>query len=382
MFYRLSKYLNNSLSYNIVERALRSGDIIFYNYQGNEKNIQRSIGPIERKLVQASRGSQFCSLLPWLACMVDDRNANESEEQNFIENDVANAEAEMIHTWNVWQHATLIVVMLDETQESNPTRNPKKTLPYVFVPNSKNRLNLIPLRNLLAQSKTQLFAVRHLLINDSEATPVNVDNHNSVINDNNQLGAQSFSPKLLSATQTMKLLSSNTRSCIHSGIVEFFTSLFNAHENDGTESFTKAQILSLLLSEPSRLTMDKQGVFSTHNSAITASQAYLTEIFTPTTQSFVDSKVQISNSELMPLFIASPAFLTFYTLYIARVTRLLPKPYHNTSHLRDTGIIDRFLMPGYSFSDEVVVHFDQPSPQRSATNTTMTAESLVKSITT
>jgi len=376
MFYCLSKYFNSSLAYEVVERALRTGDIVFYNYQGSEKNIQKSVAPIERKLARASRLSHLCSLLPWLACMIDDSESRESggSSNNNNTNDVfksdanemIDAETEMMHTWSAWQHATLIVVMHDETQESNPTRNARKTLPYVFVPNSKNRLTLMPLRTLLAQSKTQLFAVRHLLINDNEAMPVNVDAAASSNNgdDDTTHRQQSALPKLSSAAKTLKMLSSSTRSCIHGSIVDFYTALFNARENNDLSSFTHAQILSLLLREPAGLKMDKHGMPTTTSATITASQEYLINTFTLTARAnaLATNNIHLPNDELIPLFLASPAFLALHALYVARVSRLLPRAFHNAAHLRDTGIVDRFLMPGYSYSDEVVMHYDLPVP--------------------
>ena len=96
---------------------------------------------------------------------------------------------------------------------------------------------------------------------------------------------------------------------------------------------------------------------------VTASSEYLQETFAERNNSATTApkQQQQSKSELLPLFLASPAYLALYALYTARITHLLPRAQHTAEHLRDTGIIDGFLMSDYSLSDEVRVHFALPA---------------------
>jgi hypothetical protein len=244
----------------------------------------------------------------------------------------------------------------DATNESNPTRNPKKTLPYVFAPSSKNKLDVVTLRTLLAQSKSQTIAVRHLLINDNEAMPVNIDRAAPIST------TAAAAAAAATATTNLKAFSSSKRSFIQSIIVEFFAEIHQMKQNDGTAAIALSQAVGLLLREPACLdTGDKEGKKQprTRGSALTASAEYLSTTLAARNEARNELHAK---ADLLPLFLASPAYLALYALYLARVTYLLPRAQHGAAHMRDNGLIDRFLANGYSLSDEVTVHFSLPTP--------------------
>lgn len=352
-----------TIPYKLVEPTLRSGDVVFYNYNGNPQNMQAtSLSPhVEKRLAAASVLSQLCGALPCLACMLDDRETDEQRSPRSLpSNEVDAAETRMEHSWHGWQHATVIVVLRDETRESNPLGDESKTLPYTFVPTDKHRLDLVPLRSLIVQSRTSSFGVRHLLINSTESKPL------LPAPPVGALPAQSLAAAAAAAadTATLKAFSSGTRSFVHDSIVELYKEIWKlVNGSDVTPIVKQGQMINLLLREPAAVNVDSSGCLSLRSVAVTASHEYLVEVAslshakdasdlktTPTTRAAPLEK-------LLPLFATSPSYLALFALYNARVSLLVPRSGHTASHLRDTGAIDRFLAGGFSLSDEIGVEF-------------------------
>ena len=361
-----------TIGYAAVEPALRSGDIVFYNYRGAPQNVQTSAAPVEKRIELASLISHLCTLLPCLACAIDDRTDAEPESivacsprggEQPPANEVDAAEQCMEQTWTAWQHATLVVVLPDETDETNRERDAHKTLPYVFVPTDKHRLGVLPLRSLLAQSRTECFGLRHLRISDAEALPVC----------SGPLSPTAApTPPLLGASASTispagaKTLAWATRNIVHGAIIDLYRDIYTHQPPDTAELARQSQVCALLLAEPAPVAFDAQtGQFSLRSRAVTASHAYLADIARRSEQKETVGELKTPAAttktapltQLMPLFLASPAYLALFALYSARVSLLVPRSGHGAAHLRDNGVIDRFLAGGFSLSDEVGVRF-------------------------
>lgn len=359
-----------TVNYAVVEPALRDGDIILYDFHGDPRNIHAGVAPVKRSLLSAALLGHLCSLLPCNVCWNDvseSRDATSTSSTTTTTTgdacEVTMAEMRMEHSWKTWQHATLVVVIRDETHESNPERVPTKMLPYVFVPNSKSKLHLIPLRALVAQCNFGCFAVRHLLINEAIVVSGSDGGGNS---------SPAAVPRLSSSSKNA--LSTGTRSFIQKTIIDLYIAITERMRyTDDASTLQRAQVIDLLLRQPAPVVTDKKngGTLTTKSSIVTASHEYLASSSTTTAESSSSISSSSSSSscgsasdtkmasltELLPLFHASPANLALYALYVARVSSLLPRAYHGAAHLCDSGLLDHFLASAYSYSDEVTVRF-------------------------
>lgn len=341
-----------TVEYALVEPSLRDGDIILYDYSAAD-SIQSGAAPIKRTLLNAALLSHLCSLLPWNACTSDVGDAREPAPAASVDvglNEVDVAEMHMEHSWRAWQHATLVVIVRDETKESNPQRAPNKMLPYVFVPNAVSKLALIPLRTLLKNSASRCFAVRHLLINENEMALVNPDGG----------GASNSPPNVPPTNKQQKSLTTSTRSFIQRSILDLFIDIAGvlkatSSADDVEDMLLRAEIIDLLLHQPApaRRGVLKSSVLSASHEFVahaTAADGAASSHKTPT-----PSGRPPPYSELLSLMHVSPAYLALLALYNARVTTLLPRAHYGAAHLCDSGLVDRFVAPAYSYSDETIV---------------------------
>lgn len=337
-----------TVNYAVVEPSLRDGDIILYDFYGDPKNIHSGVAPVRRTLACAALLGHLCSLLPCNVCWNDVSESRDAVPPSDA-CEIAAAEMRMEHSWKTWQHATLVVVIRDETHESNPERLPTKILPYVFVPNSKSKLHLIPLRALIAQCNFGCFAVRHLLINEIVVASGSAPS----------LSSSSSSSPIVTPKLTKAAFSTGTRSFIQKTIIDLYVGITERIKyTDEHSTLQRAQIIDILLTQPAPVVTDKKngGTLTTKSSVVTVSHEFLASPPDDSAGAGAGNK-PAPLGELLPLFHASPAYLALYALYVARVSSLLPRAYHGAAHLCDSGLLDHFLASAYSYSDEVTVRF-------------------------
>ncbi len=357
----------HTVDYAIVEPSLRDGDIVLYDYyddDDNNSNIQSCRAPIKDVLLRASLLGHLCSVLPWNACTTDVSDARDecTSTTTTTLNEIEIGEMRMDRSWKTWHHATLVVIVRDETKESNPNNLPTKMLPYVFVPGTRNRLALIPLRTLLRQSGSVCFGVRHLLISEDEMTLANPESGSSVLPP--VLSSVSMPKSLSSSVRQQRSLSTSTRSFIHSNILALYIEITKQLQTtDDVAMQQEAQVVQILLTQPAPIASDNQtpNAHVIRSATVTGSHEFLAQSLMP--NNIDERRTTLSSTklpplnEILPLMHVSPAYLALLALYASRVTTLLPRAWHGAAHMCDSGLIDRFVAPAYSYSDETTVRF-------------------------
>jgi len=146
----------SSVPFAKVADKMRTGDILLYNCSA----LLGVDEPQSRALERARKLDKCCNAVPCglyagLALSDAQRSCDEAE---FADN-LGGGE------WGDWQHAAVVIRLVDSTDETNPERDASKQIPYALCVNADDRsIELVPARDLLASADHGCLAWRQLMI--------------------------------------------------------------------------------------------------------------------------------------------------------------------------------------------------------------------------
>lgn len=290
----LSPLFLQSFAYGKLEASMCTGDIVLY----------RDTSVVDNRALWASTISRALAMLPcntYLAASqvhVDGSMDGEWDDQSTVELDS--------RQWVEWNGAYLVVQMTDET-ETNPTRDPKKEIPYGFLVDQFGNYALLPMRELLRQivdadnTAHSYFALRQLkTVSDG-------------VRDRFNLGSM-------------------VRSTLRTQILDFYQATIEQAKGE-RETHTEQALTRrwLAISEAVRTTKPE-----------------------PHAMEKLSVKMSPFN---VALFRANPCYLVLYTLFKATVLRVEPTIGTAIASIQEGGSLQHQLRTDWSLSDEIVFYY-------------------------
>ena len=280
-------------AYELIETSMCTGDIVLYNDGTPDTALSTWC---------AESLTQLMAMMP---CTTDIVTAWSSPD---AADDDGSLEATPERQWSHWEHAVLVVSMIDET-ETNPTitRDEKKHIPYVFhVRPGVLSYELIPLKTLLAEVMARTgacyFALRQLM--------TRADRHHE-----NQRWC------------------SQLRNSLRTQIITFYRDV-QAIEMEESKAHDAGKLASR-----------RRDVTTAINDLV------------PRAAPLVATSQGMAQRHRLTLFRASPAYFALFTLYRISVLRVEPGVSTAIALLQEGGLASTQMSSDYFLTDEVVFHY-------------------------
>jgi hypothetical protein len=291
--------------YALVESMMRTGDLILYN---DERLTTK----------HASLALRISQVLSWLPCntmpaLFDSVEIDDEEAQNVV---VDSERREWLH----WRCAVVVMMLLDET-DTNPLKDPKKTIPFVLSQTPESRVLVVrPLRDFLREISTadHTYVALRQLFTAADSLPA------------------------VAMNKSGRAPASQMRDVIARHIFSFYQQVRSQRQAEDV-MFSQQAIdsrnahMTGLMHElvPRAVTMER-GSAHKHMNAHDAARSQLA------------------------LFAASPAYFALFTLFRAGIVRVEPQADLAAIALQEQGCIDKFMHAETSYSDEILLRFNAP----------------------